>query len=493
MSARRSMDTLLMWASVGGGPAVLVDVIRLLHEQKTHIGRVFYLMQKEDLPVPPPEQLGDIELEKMLVPLSDPTHHQVIHAALKAHVLPRLPELSGALHVNVSAGTPAMHAVWLVLHAGGAFPEGTRLWSPQRNQAGHTRIDPVEFRIDTYLAEIRRAAATAPTEARYDPECRSSARRRALETLASYARLPRAPLLLLGERGTGKTRLVETFVGTLKRRSNVVTVACGTLDPSLAMSALFGHKRGSFTGATKDHIGFLEQAKDGLLFLDEVQDLDARVQRQLVRVLQDPRRRFRRIGEGNERESNAEIVCASHLPLETLRHRIDADLFDRVSLLLVEMPPLRECREDLREDWQRVWQEARSSEDLPSEAPWNQTLAGALENGPLLGNLRDLQRLALLLMARFGTGAGRQWIDEGIGEWSALQMRFEAAENGDGRSAVQIGTGTWKEQVRAFQKQLAQVAYRQHGSYDAAAKALGVSSRALWEHAQGKIGGGGKG
>jgi DNA-binding NtrC family response regulator len=296
--------------------------------------------------------------------------------------------------------------------------------------------------------------------------------------------LRRAPLLLLGERGTGKTRLCETFVGPLKGRPKVVTVACGTLDPNLAMSALFGHVRGAFTGATANHDGFLDQAKGGVLFLDEVQDLEARVQRQLVRVLQDPRRRFRRVGDAEERPADAEIVCASHLSLEELRARLDADLFDRISLLLVEIPSLRACRDDLREDWQRVWREARASEELPEEAPWNPTLEHALGRAALPGNLRDLQRLALILMARAGEGNTSRWIDESVAEWSTLQARFEAVEKGEASGEENLGTGTWKERVRAFQRRLALGAHREHGSYEAAGKALGVSSRQLWEHAK---------
>ncbi|TKC98025.1 sigma 54-interacting transcriptional regulator [Polyangium fumosum] len=486
MGAREATETLLMWASVGGGPAVLCDVLRLLRAKRARIGRVLYLMQAEGMPLPAKADLGDVELEQVFVPLSDPTHHTVIHEAVRARVLPRLRSLDGVLHINVSAGTPAMHAVWLVLHAGGAFPEGTRLWSAQRPKHGDSRIDPVEFPIRTYLAEIRRGAAANPSEAQYDPDCRSAARRYALETLARYARLPRAPLLLLGERGTGKTRLVETFVGHLKGRSNVVTVPCGTLDPNLAMSQLFGHVKGSFTGADKEHAGFLAQAQGGVLFLDEVQDLEARVQRQLVRVLQDPKRRFRPVGGTEEKEASAEIVCASHLSLEALRARLDTDLFDRVSLLLVEIPPLRECREDLREDWQRVWREARSSGELPQDAPWNGAMAQALGKSPLSGNLRDLQRLALILMARATGGTGGRWLEEGLAEWQALQARFEAVERKDVQGEGDLGTGTWNERVEAFKQRLARAAHNEHGSYVAAAEALAVSERALREHAKGK-------
>ncbi|KYF88722.1 hypothetical protein BE17_24675 [Sorangium cellulosum] len=184
-----------------------------------------------------------------------------------------------------------------------------------------------------------------------------------------------------------------------------------------------------------------------------------------------------------EREADVEVVCASHLPLEVLRARLDADLFDRVSLLLVEIPPLRDCREDLREDWDRVWREARSSEELPREAPWSATMAQALGKDRLSGNLRDLQRLALVLMASAGRSADARWVEDGLAEWLALQARFAAAEEGGTQGEGDLGTGTWKEQVKAFQQRLARAAYREHKSYVAAAKALRVNERTLREHA----------
>ncbi|WP_438006429.1 sigma 54-interacting transcriptional regulator [Sorangium sp. So ce321] len=476
--------SLLTWASVGGGPAVLGDVLRLLRTRKVRIARVLYLMQSEDMPLPTESDLGGITLDRILVPLADPTHHRVIHDAVRDRILPRLRSLDGVLHVNVSSGTPAMHAVWLVLHAGGALPMGTLLWSAQRPRTGPTRIDPVDFPIDTYLAQIRRGATARPKEARFDPASRSARRRQALDTLARYARLPRAPLLVLGERGTGKTRLVETFVGPLKNRPKVITVTCGTLDPHLAMSMLFGHVRGAFTGAERDRKGFIEEAAGGVLFLDEVQDLERPVQRQLVRTLQDPERRFRRVGEAQERNADVEVVCASHLSFEALRKRLDPDLFDRLSLLLVEIPPLRDCREDLRDDWTRVWAEARSLEQLSPEAPWSAAIERALKGDPLPGNLRDLQRLALILMARGSTAPSVSGTEQGLLEWTALQARFHAAEQKGATPTDGLGTGTWDGRVRAFKRRLARAARREHGSYVAAAKVLGVSERMLREHAK---------
>jgi len=124
---------------------------------------------------------------------------------------------SSTVHVNVSPGTPAMHAVWLTLYAAGALQPGTRLWSSQKVPGEPTRIDEVDFPLSTYLGEIRRARAAAPTIAQYELEPRSNARRAAFEHLALYARLHGAPLLILGERGTGKSRLVESVVGSSSR------------------------------------------------------------------------------------------------------------------------------------------------------------------------------------------------------------------------------------------------------------------------------------
>lgn len=487
MRAKTSSGVLLLWESVGRGTSVPIDLVRLLRQQAIRIERVLYVVQTARAPVPTPEELGGATVEPIVVSLpdDDPTQHQAIYDGVRKYVVPRLANIESPLHVNITSGTPAMHAVWLVLHAGGALPPGTTLWSGQWiKKSSTTRLDPVDFPIETYLAEIRRAAAAHPVEARYDPECRSPARRAALDRLARYAKVPRAPLLVLGERGTGKTRLVETFVGALKRRPKVISVPCGTLDPELAMSALFGHKRGAFTDAKRDHTGYLEDAAGGVLFLDEVQDLAPRVQRQLVRLLQDPKRRFRRVGETAEHAADVEIVCASHRPLATLRWQLDPDLFDRLSLLLVEIPPLRDCRSDLRDDWEGVWREARASEDFPAQAPWTDAIERALSADMLPGNLRDLQRLALLLLAHGGANGA---IDRALREWMEMQRRVASAERAEGNVEAADGAlleGSWKEMLADYQHRVAAAAHRKHGTFANAAKALLVDERTLRTHAK---------
>lgn len=464
--------TLLCWHAENAGLEVLENAITALREKRIEIDHVLYLVQanrQDSLSV----QLEQTVIEQIEIPLVDPTQHAAIYEQVRKLVLPRLRKLNGDLHINVSPGTPAMHSVWLILHAGGALPEGTQLWSSQRNRVTKvTRIDQVDFSVTTYLAEIRRHVRTEPDLAMYEPTARSAARRMALEHLGRYAGVFGAPLLILGERGTGKTRLVETFVAPFKGRNKVISVPCGGLDSALAESALFGHCKGAFTGATTNRLGLLAEANGGILFLDEVQDLPKTAQRMLVRVFQDRLRRYRPVGSDREQHADVELVCASNLPVTALRERLDADLFDRLSHLTVTVPPLRECREDLTEDWGRVWQELRQQESLPIEAPWSNEIESALQQHGLPGNLRDLQRLAVLCMAWWPSCDPKVALRSALSEWQRFTPTDEPESDG-------LGTGSRTERIRWFRTHLAQWAKEKCGTWAAAAELLGCDEKTL--------------
>lgn len=462
MSAKQ--HALLCWHSANHGLPVLENAIKALANRRIAVGHVCYLVQTAAKTSP--QQVAGVPVETVELLIQDPTSHTEVYQALRERALPKL-SADWQWHVNVSPGTPAMHAVWLVLHAGGAFPPETRLWSSQFDpKTKRTRIDEVEFGVTTYLAEIRRFARTQGEIAVYDVQAASPARKQALEQLRRYASVPGAPLLLLGERGVGKTRLVETFIATLKQRQPVVTVPCGGLDSALAESALFGHTKGAFTGAVSARAGFLKQAHGGILFLDEVQDLPQTAQRKLVRTLQDRRRRFRAVGCDEETTADFDLVCASNLDLPALRERLDADFFDRLSQLIVTVPPLRLCREDLQGDWRRVWQEMRADIATANEAPWNETLRNTLEGSPLPGNLRDLQRLALLLRAWEGNEA------QALADWRSTETLKPASRDS-------FGAGTRRERVNWFCGRLAQWARAHFGNWQAAANALDCDEKTL--------------
>ena len=472
---KRTAPTLVCWHSERAGFVVLERALEGLRNRRILIAQVVYLVQQGNAPeIPRASHPPTIEILELAV--EDPTRHAEVYAAMRDRVVPHL-QGRGPVHVNVSPGTPAMHAVWIILHAGGAFPPDTRLWSSQYNPATkRTRIDAVQFPVTTWLSEVHEVGHVKPDLAVYEPQARSPARLAAFERLARYARVAGAPLLVLGERGTGKSRIVETLVATLKRRWQVVTVPCGGLDSSLAESLLFGHRKGAFTGAAGDRAGLLAEADGGVLFLDEVQDLPNSAQRKLVRVFQDRERRFRPLGSNDEQSVDVELVCATNLHVADLRERLDSDLYDRISHLAVEVPPLRECREDIADDWQRVWCELREQERLPRDAPWTPGLERALVRHGLPGNLRDLQRLAVLLMAWWC----RQDVDRSIAAALSEWVEWTGATPPD---VDVFGAGTRSERVLWFRARLAKWAKAQYGTWMAAADALGCDEKTLRQDA----------
>jgi len=158
----------------------------------------------------------------------------------------------------------------------------------------------------------------------------------------------RTTVLVLGESGTGKEVVARAIHGHGGRSQQpFVAINCGAIPEGLIESELFGHERGSFTGATGDKAGLFEVAGTGTLFLDEVADLPAPVQVKLLRALQE--RRIRRVGGSRDLPVAARIVAATNRDLleDVKAGRFREDLFYRLNVIQVRLPPLRERREDL--------------------------------------------------------------------------------------------------------------------------------------------------
>jgi two-component system, NtrC family, response regulator AlgB len=155
-------------------------------------------------------------------------------------------------------------------------------------------------------------------------------------------------VLLRGESGTGKTVLARWIRQQSKRTNRpFVTVHCPMLSSELMSSTLFGHKKGAFTGAVSDAVGKVEAAEGGTLFLDEVADLTPDAQARLLRFLHD--RRYERLGESIERKADVRLIAASNKSLEheVKVGRFREDLFFRLNVIALTVPPLRERREDI--------------------------------------------------------------------------------------------------------------------------------------------------
>ncbi|MCP5045107.1 MAG: sigma-54-dependent Fis family transcriptional regulator, partial [bacterium] len=200
----------------------------------------------------------------------------------------------------------------------------------------------------------------------------------------------RASVLISGESGTGK-ELVAQAIHELGPRKDApfIAVNCGAIPHDLMESELFGHEKGAFTGASEQRIGFFEAADGGTLLLDEIGELDPSVQVKLLRALQE--RKIERLGNPHSIDIDVRIVAATNRDLEReiQSGQFRQDLYYRVNVISIEIPPLRERREDIRllaESFkQRIGQELDRKLDFEPE------VIAAIERYAWPGNVRELE------------------------------------------------------------------------------------------------------
>jgi DNA-binding NtrC family response regulator len=156
-----------------------------------------------------------------------------------------------------------------------------------------------------------------------------------------------APVLIVGETGTGKELLAKAIHRASPRMGRpFIPVNCAAIPQELAESELFGHRKGSFTGAVADHLGLFQAANGGTMFLDEIIDLPLGAQAKLLRVLEGGE--VRPVGETNALHVDVRVISACNRPLaEIVGGSLREDLFFRISTIVIQVPPLRQRREDL--------------------------------------------------------------------------------------------------------------------------------------------------
>ncbi len=242
----------------------------------------------------------------------------------------------------------------VIIITGSGDPDGTELaiksgaWDYIEKHSSLKRITLSLCRALRYRQE---KAAAKPRVALKRNEIigRSAQMTSCLDLLAQVAGSD-ANALIIGETGTGK----ELFAQTIHRNSryaegSFVVVDCAALPETLVEGLLFGHKKGAFTGADRERMGLIKAADGGTLFLDEIGELPLQVQKAFLRVLQE--RRFRALGSFSEEKSDFRLIAATNRDLQQM---VDAgqfrrDLFFRLQTLVVNVPPLRERPEDIKE------------------------------------------------------------------------------------------------------------------------------------------------
>ncbi|MDO4641663.1 MAG: sigma-54 dependent transcriptional regulator [Neisseria sp.] len=199
------------------------------------------------------------------------------------------------------------------------------------------------------------------------------------------------PVYISGESGSGKEQAARSIHELSARREHpFIAVNCGAIPENLMESEFFGYKKGSFTGADSDRMGFFQHAHGGTLFLDEVADLPLGMQVKLLRAIQE--KAVRRIGDAQETHVDVRIVCATHKNLEALVETgaFRQDLYYRLNVVTLHMPPLREMREDLGPLIFRLLNKHRIGEITYKLSPKAQD---ALLSYSYPGNFRELENI----------------------------------------------------------------------------------------------------
>ena len=270
-------------------------------------------------------------------------------------------------------------------------------------------------------------------------------------------------ILITGESGVGKEVVADVIHAWSTRAAGpIIKVNCAAIPETLLESELFGHERGSFTGAHAQRIGRFEEAASGTIFLDEIAEMSQALQAKLLRVTQDGR--FQRIGSNKEIQTAARIIAASNRNLEdeVKSGRFREDLFYRLNVMELNIPPLRERREDILPLASRFIEEFAKG-----RARFSETVAACLEGYPWPGNVRELRNA----MERAVLLSRSELI---LPEHLPVRVRDTVAEQGPAREA------TDPARLEEIERNAILQALRQHNfNRTETAKALGISRRAL--------------
>jgi transcriptional regulatory protein RtcR len=328
-----------------------IDRLELIHDR--HAEALSRRIQ-EDIRQISPET--DVRTHQMN--LKDPWDFQEVFASLYdfAKAYPFDPDNEEYL-VNITTGTHVAQICWFLLTEARYVPGRIlQLSPPKRSETkdivGDFSIVDLDLsRYDRIATRFRKEAEEATTFLKSGIVTRNAAFNRMIDDIERVAIRSKAPFLLTGPTGAGKSQLARRIYQLKRTRRQVsgpfVEVNCATLRGDQAMSALFGHIKGAFTGAQMDRPGLLRSAHGGVLFMDEIGELGADEQAMILRAIED--KRFLPVGADREVESDFQLIAGTNrdLTLDVGSGKFREDLLARLNLWTFELPGLKDRREDI--------------------------------------------------------------------------------------------------------------------------------------------------
>jgi DNA-binding NtrC family response regulator len=281
---------------------------------------------------------------------------------------------------------------------------------------------------------------------------------------------------VLGETGTGKELVARTIHERSGRAAGpFVTLNCAAVPAELIESELFGHEKGSFTGASGRHIGKFEQADQGTIFLDEIGDMPLNMQAKLLRVLEEGE--VERIGSDKPIAVNVRVVVATHRDLESRvrEEKFRQDLFHRIYVFPLVLPPLRARRDDIPPLVQHFSAQV-SAQNGWKPVPFTAEAMEALQSHSWPGNVRELRNMVerLMLLAT-----------DGQVDLVTVQMALPKTSSGVAIGPMTNASGPLAERVQTFEREVILAELKQsHQNMSVAAKALGLERSHLYKKAE---------
>ena len=280
---------------------------------------------------------------------------------------------------------------------------------------------------------------------------------------------------ILGETGTGKELVARTIHEHSARAAGpFITLNCAAVPAELIESELFGHEKGSFTGASGRHLGKFEQADQGTIFLDEIGDMPLAMQAKLLRVLEEGE--VERIGGDKPIAVNVRVVVATHRDLEarTREEKFRQDLFHRIYVFPLMLPPLRERHEDIPRLVEHFAAQVCAQNNW-KPVPFTEDAMQALQSHSWPGNVRELRNIVerLMLLAT-----------EGQVDLATVQMALPKNSSSTNVAGV-TATGPLVDRVQSFEREvILSELKRSHHNVSLAAKSLGLERSHLYKKAE---------